>query len=41
MDRRQLPPTAAEPDMPAQVTEIRAAERSKAHQQRNGREAVR
>ena len=37
MDRQQLPP-AAEPDMSARSTEIRMAERSRAHEQRNGRE---
>lgn len=38
MDRRPLPPMA-EPDIPAQITEIRMAERSAGHEARNGREA--
>ncbi len=37
MDRQQLP-TMSEPDMAARTTEIRMAERSQAHEQRNGRE---
>ena len=38
MDRRQLPPMA-EPDIPAQITEIRTAERSAGHDRRDLREA--
>ncbi len=40
MDRRQQPPTASEPDIAARVTEVRTAERSQAHQQRNEREVI-
>ena len=39
MDRHQLPPTA-QPDIPAQVSEIRVAERSDGHERRNAREVV-
>ena len=39
MDRHQLPPTA-EPDIPAQVSEIRVAQRSGGHEARNRREVA-
>ena len=40
MERQQLP-TPPEPDMSARVAEVRAAERSDAHERRDEREAVR
>lgn len=40
MDRRQLPPMAAEPDMAGRTAEIRLPERSGGHEARNGREVV-
>lgn len=39
MNRQQLP-AMSEPDMPEQIAEIRAPERSRQHEARNDREAV-
>lgn len=35
MNRHQLPPAAAAPDLPAQITEIRLPQRSTGHALRN------
>ena len=40
MDRQQLPNTSMEPDIPAQVTEVRAPERAQGHDARNQRGAI-
>ena len=39
MNRQDLPLMAAEPDIPAQITEICMPSRSEKHDLRNGREA--
>ncbi len=40
MDRQQLPHTSMEPDIPAQVTEVRAPARAQGHEARNEKEAI-
>lgn len=39
MNRHVLPLSSAQPDIPAQITEIRLPGRSGGHDARNGREA--
>ena len=39
MNRHQLPPMDAEPDLAARITEVRLAERSQGHERRGAGEA--
>ena len=39
MNRHQLPPMGAEPDLSARITEVRLAERSQGHERRSAGEA--
>lgn len=39
MNRQQLPLMGPEPDLAARITEVRMAERSRGHEQRNAGEA--